>query len=68
MKPFEDMTRIEQVLFNSAKKFALQIGKTEEEAIQKGYAEIERIKRISEQEANTVWIDVTTGKKHTANH
>jgi hypothetical protein len=68
MKAFEDMTKIEQVMFKSAKNFALKLGKTEEEAIQKGYAEIDRINRISKEDADTVWVDVTTGKKHIANY
>lgn len=68
MRTFEDLNRIEKVLFNSAKNFALKLGKTEEEANQKGFAEVDRIHRISKEEADTVWVDITTGKKHIANY
>jgi hypothetical protein len=62
------MTQIEKVLFEQAKKFALLIGKTEEEAIEEGYKKIAQVKKISEEEINEFWIDITKAQKKTRNY
>lgn len=43
------MTPVERALFEQAKKFALMVGKSEEQAIQEGLKNIGRVKKIGEE-------------------
>jgi hypothetical protein len=62
------MTRVEQILFDQEKKFALMIGKTEQESIEAGHRKIASIRAMSLQQSIESLIDITTGKKHKSNY
>lgn len=52
------MTKVEEVLYNTAKKFYLKIGKSELEATQLA---LEDVKKKMDIEDDT-WIDITTNE------
>ncbi len=54
---------IKRILFNQGYEFAIEIGKTEEEAQAAGKENIARCERLAEEEKNTKWVDITTGKR-----
>jgi hypothetical protein len=59
MENTSNLSKVQQVLFNSAKRFYLQIGKTETQAIKLAFKDIEAKFNI----ADDKWIDITTGKQ-----
>jgi hypothetical protein len=59
MENTSNLSKVQQVLFNTSKRFYLQIGKTETEATKLAFKDIEAKFNIPEDR----WIDITTGKQ-----
>lgn len=57
--------KVEQILRKQAYDFAIQIGKSEAEAQAEADESILRLNKMVEKQKNEVWVDITTGKKHT---
>lgn len=62
MKTLENLNKVERVLFNTAERFYLKLGKTQEEATQFALEDVARKMDIEEDE---IWMDLTTGKQVT---
>lgn len=57
--------KVEQILRKQAYDFAIMIGKSEAEAQVEADNKIKSVNKVVEQEKNQVWVDITTGEKHT---
>lgn len=62
MKTLENLNKVERVLFNTAERFYLMVGKTKEEATQLA---LEDVARKMDLEDDEIWMDITTGKQVT---
>jgi hypothetical protein len=57
--------KVEQILRKQAYDFAIMCGKSEAEAQVEADNKIKSVNKVVEQEKNQVWVDITTGEKHT---
>ena len=53
------MSKIEKVLFDTAYKFYMRLGKSEQEASYKAWLDVKQKMGLADEE----WIDITTGQK-----
>jgi hypothetical protein len=61
------LSSIEKAMYKAGYNFMKSLGKTEEEAHEKGMSEVCRVNKIRKNSKPEVWVNLKTGKKITAN-
>jgi hypothetical protein len=62
------LTSVEKAMYKAGYNFMKTLGKTEEEAHEKGMYEVARLAKIRKNSKPEVWVNLKTGKKITANY